>query len=203
VNFTNGAGVAEEQGLKSDSLTFFTTDGSEAVPRREVADTAKCNKCHGDIRGHGGSRVGVDTCVICHRPNASVTEGDETLSINLKDMLHRFHTGENLESPYPLGIAEEVRFPGDRRKCDICHVAGKEVVPLPEGVQPTVLMNGDTLVAEIQPTRAACTSCHDGLLQNVHAILATSPAPDNVETCEICHGTSAAFAVGLVHKIPN
>jgi OmcA/MtrC family decaheme c-type cytochrome len=140
---------------------------------------------------------------MCHRPNESATEEDVTLTINFKDMLHRFHTGENLESPYPLGIAEEVRFPGDRRKCDICHVPGMETVPLAEEALPTVISDGETVIEEIQATRAACTSCHDGLLPNVHAILATSPAPDNVETCAVCHGDSADFAVGLVHKIPN
>jgi OmcA/MtrC family decaheme c-type cytochrome len=194
-----------EQGIKANGLTFFTVDGSKAapVPRRAVVDDAKCNKCHADLRAHGEQRVGVGLCVMCHRPNASTEEGDSAVTINLKDMLHRFHTGENLENPYAIGSfnANEVRFPGDRRKCQICHVPNAELVPLPDGTLPTVVTLDDTVVSEAQPTRAACTSCHDGLLPNVHAILATSPPPDNVETCEVCHATDAAFAVPVVHKI--
>ncbi len=207
-------GEEHEQGVKANSLTFFTNDGDKSapVPRRVPVEQERCNKCHADLRFHGESRAGVDLCVMCHRPNASVTEldstpedpeDDSTFTINLKDMLHRFHTGENLESPYPIGDAEDVRFSGQRWKCDICHVPGMETVPLAAEALPTVVGDGETVFDVIQPTRAACNSCHDGLLPTLHAILATSPAPDNVETCEICHGNNAAYAVGLVHHISN
>jgi len=198
-------GEEHEQGVKSNSLTFFTLDGSQAEPRRDVVADVKCNKCHYDLRAHGEQRVGVGLCVMCHRPNASAAEGDTAVTINLKDMLHRFHTGENLENPYAIGSfdANEVRFPGDRRQCTICHDSGTQLAPLPEGVLPTVVKSGETVVSETQPTRAACTSCHDGVLPNVHAILATSPPPDNIETCEICHGLDAEFAVATVHTMGN
>jgi len=196
-------GQQEEQGLADNSLEYFKLGGSTATPRRAVVDETQCDKCHFELRAHGEQRLGVGLCVMCHRPNASLAEGDTAVTINLKDMLHRFHTGENLEMPYVVASfnANEVRFPGDRRECVICHVPDSQLVPLPATDLPTIVKSDDTVISEVQPTRAACTSCHDGVLPNVHAILATSPPPDNIESCEVCHATDAPFAVPIVHKI--
>jgi OmcA/MtrC family decaheme c-type cytochrome len=208
-------GQQYDQGTAGNSRKFFTLDGRQPKPRRTVIDGARCGKCHGEVRAHGEQRVGVDLCVMCHNPNATdaarrPADKLPPATIHFKNMVHRIHTGENLETGYVVygfgGSAtdfSEVRFPGDRRRCVICHVEGATDLPLPKEALSTVIAETGIVVEEIMPTRAACTSCHDGVVPNVHAILATGPAPDKVETCEVCHGPDAAFAVAEVHKMGN
>lgn len=201
-----------EQGTSSNGLTYFTLDGSEPTARRSVVDGAKCNKCHNEIRAHGAQRFGADYCVFCHRPNGTDTsrrpqDKMPPATINFKDMIHRIHTGEELESEYTVygfgGTAydfTEVRFPGERRVCGICHRDGSTDLPLPEEALPTVVRQGETLISEVLPERAACTSCHDSLLANVHAVLGAD-SQSGVETCAVCHGPGAEFAIAEVHRL--
>ena len=195
--FTNAAGETEEEGIADNSLQFFTIDGSEPQPRREVVDDALCAKCHGGvIRGHGEQRVGVGTCVMCH----NVTLG----AFNFKDMLHKWHTGEELERPFSEDpdISEtvaEVRFPGLRQQCSICHGKHSVAVPLAPEALPTVLETeaGEELIL---PERAACTTCHDSLMVDIHAVV-NADAAQGVETCAVCHGAGKAEDVAAVHKL--
>ena len=180
-----------EAGLSDNSLQFFTIDGSEPQPRREVVDDAQCAKCHGGtIRFHGEQRLGVGVCVMCHNTNLG--------EFNFKDMLHKWHTGEELSAPFHG--AEEVRFPGLRQECSICHGANSVDLPLAPEALPTVITNEDDSVTTILPERAACVSCHDSLMANIHASLNTD-AGAGVETCAVCHGAGADFAVSAVHAL--
>ncbi|MBI4558302.1 MAG: OmcA/MtrC family decaheme c-type cytochrome [Candidatus Hydrogenedentes bacterium] len=207
-------GETIRQGTATNGLMYFTLDGSEPQPRRTIVDYAKCNKCHGDLRMHGGSRVGVEYCVICHRPNntdIAQRPADQLPpeSIHYKRLIHKIHTGHELENPFTVygfgGSAHdftEIHFPGDRRKCEICHVPGSYGVPLPDEALPTVITQDDgaTLVAEILPTRAACITCHDGTLPDVHAVV-MSDTENDLESCAVCHGSSAEFSVANAHQI--
>jgi len=128
------------------------------------------------------------------------------VTVNFKDMLHRIHTGEELNGDYTVygfgNVAHDFtdrRFPGDRRECTICHVSGSVDLPLPDEAEPTVISQDGAVVDVIQPERAACTSCHDALLSNVHTVLNTDPA-SGVESCAVCHGPSAEFAVAVLHE---
>jgi hypothetical protein len=47
------------------------------------------------------------------------------------------------------------------------------------------------------PTTAACTACHVKLSDTAHA--AAQTAGSNRESCDVCHGASAAFSVDQVH----
>lgn len=200
------------QGTSSNGLTYFTLDGADPEPRRQVVDPEKCNACHGEMRFHGEQRYGVDLCVMCHNPNTTdITRRPaeaiaDTTTVNFKQMIHGIHTGEELEGPltiYGFGnVAHdftEVRFPGDRRECEMCHFEGTYELPVPEGALSTVVDNTIT-VTETLPERAACTSCHDSILANFHALL-NSDEGAGVETCAVCHGEDADFAVESVHEI--
>ena len=200
------------QGTSSNGLTFFTLDGSAPKPRRAIVDEAKCNACHGEIRAHGSQRFGVDLCLFCHNPNntdiARRPEGAlaDTATIHFKQMIHKIHTGEELSGPYTVygygNVAHDfthVRFPGDRRECEMCHLPGTYDVPLPADALSTVVDNG-TAVTEVLPERAACTSCHDSVLANFHAML-NADAAAGVETCAVCHGAGRDFAVDSVHDM--
>jgi OmcA/MtrC family decaheme c-type cytochrome len=221
VTFTlDGASV--RQGTSSNGFTVFTLDDSEPTARRDVVANENCGACHGEIRGHGGQRLGVEVCVMCHRTNQTdLAERDDsepwlmtadTQTVNFKDMIHRIHTGEELNRPYTVAGHNgsendftQVRFPGLRQKCTICHVEKRTdgtatfAVPLPEEVLPTEIDNG-TAVTEILPTRAACTSCHDHLFSDVHAVLMTD-TEQGVETCAVCHGDGKEAAVQAVHQL--
>src|SRR6185295_3417675 len=56
-------------GTNYASTTFnFVPNGSAVAITRDVIKTSSCNKCHDDLAFHGGSRRGMETCVMCHQP---------------------------------------------------------------------------------------------------------------------------------------
>ena len=191
-------GTSYRRGVLSNGYTEFTLDGSDPEPRRAVVDNAACSKCHGEVRGHGGQRLGVEVCLMCH----NTTLSEEGVSVNFKDMIHHVHTGVELNRPYTVGNADftKVRFPGDRRQCTICHFPGTYGVPLPEEAASTLIENEDESITEILPTRAACNSCHDHLFSDLHAVLMTD-TEQGVETCSVCHGEGRSEAVQDVHQL--
>jgi OmcA/MtrC family decaheme c-type cytochrome len=199
------------QGPSANGLTFFRVDGGVPVPRREVVDEAACNVCHDSIRAHGEQRFGVSVCVMCHNPNetdeARRTAGQmPPVTVNFKDMLHKVHTGENLEGAYTVygfgGTPHDfthIRFPAKREECSVCHAEDTFLLPTPDGTLSTLVvqeLNGPTVISETLPETAACTTCHDGLAANVHAFINTA---QGVETCIVCHGESSDYAVSKVH----
>ncbi|MBI2432395.1 MAG: OmcA/MtrC family decaheme c-type cytochrome [Candidatus Hydrogenedentes bacterium] len=206
-------GAEERQGTSTNGQLLFTQDGSEPEPRRQIVDLAKCNVCHFELRLHGGNRVDIEHCVTCHNPNATdaarrPAEALPPASIHFKKMIHMIHTGEELELSdgiiYGFGNSlndfSEVRFPSPRQNCEICHLPGTYGLPLPDEALPTVVMQEETLISETLPTRSACMACHDTLLANVHAII-MSDVEAEVESCAICHGPDADFAVQTVHAL--
>lgn len=205
-------GESFSQGTATNGQIVFALDGATPMPRRMIVDDAKCNQCHGDLRAHGGQRVGVDSCVMCH--NAGATDAgrrpEDAMppeTVNFKDMIHRIHSGGALDSDYTVyGFGgtphdfTEIKFPGLRQECSICHVDGSTDLPLAEEAAPTVVTQGEDLIEMIFAERAACTSCHDGILPNVHALLATDVAA-GIESCAVCHGPEASAAVRRVHTL--
>lgn len=211
LNFDN-AGTTVTQGTSSNGRMIFTVDGSTPVERRQIVANEKCNVCHSDLRLHGSLRVGVEYCVMCHNPNGTdinrrPAEALPPESINFKDMVHQIHRGTDLETSFTVfgfgGTAfdfTKIGFPGDLRNCEICHEPGTYEIPISMDAAPTVVSDGETIVSEKFPERAACTSCHDSLLTEVHAILATEPNT-RVESCAVCHENNAEFSVKNVHAI--
>ena len=205
------AGVTYNQGLENNARTLFTLDGSDPVDRRAVVNEESCLKCHSDIRAHGEQRQGVEYCLFCHntlgtdesrRPSNLTPE-----SINLKDMLHKIHSGEELDNGvviYGFGNTandfSDVRFPGLRQDCEICHDEGAYYLPLSEDALPTVITKASVVVNTILPERAACVSCHDSVAANLHAVL-NSDTVNGVESCDVCHGDGAEFSAEEVHQL--
>jgi hypothetical protein len=203
----------------------FSVDGSPVTPRRTVVDIAKCGSCHGVFSEtfsiHGSLRNQTDYCVICHNPNVSDFDQRSTIaganpmneSIHFKRLIHKIHTGEELaQKPYIIyGFGgsphefSEVRFPGNRADCAVCHVNGSYELPLPAGVLPTALTMVDTSgmspvevkTGEIPAIQAACLACHDGIDPATHA--STMTTGGGAEACNVCHGEGADFAVSKEH----
>lgn len=211
----NGATIT--QGLEDASVTYFDADGAliNGSARRMVVSNEQCAACHGGtIRAHGEQRVGVEYCVFCHNVNetdvARRPEGAmPPVTVNFKEMIHKIHRGHDLVGEYTIygfgGTAHDfthIGFPGDESKCTICHKAGTYNLPLPAEAVSTVVSQGDSIVSEILPESAACTSCHDSALTAVHAAL-NSDFASGVESCAVCHGAGSAFAVDSVHGLAD
>jgi len=63
-----------EFGLGTDyaSTTFnFVPNGSAVTLVRDVIRTPSCNRCHDQLSAHGGSRRGIEMCVLCHTPQTT------------------------------------------------------------------------------------------------------------------------------------
>ena len=187
-------------------VSYAAVTDSEPVPRRLSVSMEKCNDCHDSLRLHGGQRIAIQECVMCHNPNASdvsrrAASAAPPESIDFKRMIHRIHTGEELTQDYsvygfggtPINF-NHVLFPGDRRDCLTCHVTSAYQVPTSDDRLPTVTLRD--FYSPQQPAATSCLGCHDTRSAAAHAFVNTAPFG---EACASCHGPNAEFAVDKVH----
>ncbi len=145
------------------SATYnFVPNGSNVTQVHDIIETASCNACHDQLSAHGGSRRGMNMCVLCHTPQA--TDPNTGLTLDAKVFFHKLHMGASLPSvvaggQYIPAINSHGTFnystvvfpadPGDPRRCEVCHSQTTKAV------QATAFLTN--------PTRAACGSCHDNI----------------------------------------
>jgi hypothetical protein len=209
-NATILPGTLQERAVRDageNKVLYFPVTGGVAAPRRTVVAQTACNSCHFSFDFHGSSRNSVEQCVLCHNPSgtdAARRPADQGApeSINFKEMIHRIHTGEELSRDLTIfGFGgspnnyNEVRYPRERTDCAACHVDGSQLLPLAGNLASTVDPRG--LINPAPPVTGACLSCHDNLPAAAHADLATSPTYG--ESCDVCHGQGAQFAVDKLH----
>ncbi|MGB9610070.1 MAG: OmcA/MtrC family decaheme c-type cytochrome, partial [Bryobacteraceae bacterium] len=148
---------------------YFVPDGSAVKRVRQVITTESCNKCHEDLSFHGGSRKGMDNCILCHSP--AYTIGNTAVqninpetgnTIEMTVMIHKIHMGANLPSvqagqPYQIvgfgnSVADysKVGMPSGANNCQWCHVEKND-----KAAQKDAWLSN--------PTRTACGSCHDNV----------------------------------------
>ncbi|MFN8007822.1 MAG: OmcA/MtrC family decaheme c-type cytochrome [Terriglobia bacterium] len=187
-------------------VVYVAVTDSEPVPRRQVVSQENCNSCHAHLALHGGSRINVMYCVMCHNANQDdkarrPADKLPTESVHMKTMIHKIHTGEELENDFTIyGFGNnpinfnEVQYPGDRRNCEKCHLADTEQLPIAKGALPSV--SPRDYINPMPPVTAACLSCHGSQDAASHALLNTSSLG---ESCKVCHGTSSEFSVDKVH----
>ena len=198
---------------------YFAVTGTTATPRRTSVSLTKCNACHArldNLFSHGGQRITIEHCVICHNPNGTDLarrpadgSANPAESIEFARMIHRIHTGEELSQDYTIygfgGAAasfNEVTYPGDRRNCLACHVnAAAYSIPLPNTNIPVV--TDRDYYSPRGSTSAACTGCHDSRDVAAHAYINTAYFPNSptvpVDSCGTCHATGADAGVDKVH----
>lgn len=134
--------------------------------------------------------------------------------LSMSFMIHRIHTGDDLEGSYLAygqgGSAvdfKHVKFPGDRRNGEHCHVEDQYTLPLPSGLLPSRWSDIDSTRARAQnyymgPTATACAGCHDAESTMVHAAtmsLVTGDPPAFQESCASCHAEAATFGIDRAH----
>ena len=165
---TNRIAVYGSRSLTAYDLgTYYATATYDFVPAggtpapRDVVRDADCNACHSLLSFHGGSRIGVALCIMCHQPQTS--DPNTGNSLDFKVYIHKIHMGASLPSvsigkkPYQIygfnGYTDwsTVVFPhnpGDPRNC-----AGSCHNPKNGAAQTNAWLT--------KPSRAACGSCHD------------------------------------------
>jgi OmcA/MtrC family decaheme c-type cytochrome len=167
---------------RASHVVDFLPNGGKVTTTHDIIENATCNKCHDDVRFHGGSRVGYDTCVACH--TTQTTDPDTGNTVDMKQMTHRIHMGKQLPSviagkPYQIiGNAQSVNdystvvMPSNISRCEVCHD------PKSGATQADAWMKN--------PSRAACGSCHDDVNFASGAGHVNLPQVDDKQ-CSQCH----------------
>lgn len=147
---------------RASATLNFVPNGSPVTVTRDVVRDQSCNNCHENLQFHGGSRVGIALCVLCHTPQSVDPNTGNT--VDLPKMIHEIHMGASAPNaiagnPYTIygfnGPSDwgDVVFPGsgsvnDPRNCQACHD------------QTT---GAAQATAYLTPNREACGGCHDNV----------------------------------------
>jgi hypothetical protein len=199
------------------AYTFQPSTGATTnIFTREIVETSTCDTCHGFLNAHGGARVEVHYCVMCHSPQNTDPYSGNTL--DFKQQIHKIHTGINLPSINPPVLAAQdttptlgqgywivgymqslnnfntVLFPQDTRNCQTCHVQN---------------LAGATEAGNYAsvPTAEACGACHDNVNFATGANHSTNIVANDTQ-CATCHGPSSNINNGQLqvvaaHTIPD
>lgn len=208
-NITLLPGTVKQQTVRDagvNKVLYFSVDGSPVEPRRTVVALEKCNACHSSLSLHGDNRNRIEQCVLCHNPNETdrVRRPADQMppeSVNFVTMIHRIHAGEEQVRDFTIyGFGNvphnynEVRYPGDLRNCDACHVNNSQQVPLDSRLLPVTDPRG--WLNPVGPTTSACTGCHASVYAASHALANTTQLG---ESCAACHKPNAQFSVDRSH----
>ncbi len=151
-------------GTNYASATYnFVPNGAKVTQVHDIIETASCNACHDQLSAHGGSRRGMNMCVLCHKPQNMRPE-HRRYTLDAKVFFHKIHMGASLPSvvagtPYIPAMNSFGTFnystvvfpatPADPRDCEVCHSQTTGAA------QETAFLTN--------PTRSACGSCHDNV----------------------------------------
>ena len=193
-------GTYDEWSESSNDVFNFVPNGSNVSVTRSVVVTAACNQCHDPMSAHGGDRLKVELCIMCHQPQS--INPDTLNTVDMKVFIHKIHMGSSLPSvkagtPYRVwhrgawSDFSAVVFPQDVRNCTTCHTSAA-----------TQSSNWKT-----NPTAAACGSCHDDVNfatgQNHSTANLAEPDDSQCKNCHTANYTSDFDAsVPGAHVIP-
>ena len=171
-------GTFDEWSETSNDVFNFVPNGSPVANVRSVVTTDACNQCHDPLIGHGGSRLKVELCIMCHSPQT--INADTGITQDMKVLIHKIHMGSSLPSvksgtPYRIWHRGQwsdfstVVFPQDIRNCTTCHAKAA-----------TQANNWMT-----NPRADACGSCHDDV--NFATAQNHPVAQSDDSQCKTCH----------------
>jgi OmcA/MtrC family decaheme c-type cytochrome len=218
LSYVNAAGETVRVNPYFD-VTFDASGRSVAVTdpnaTRVMADVGSCNGCHEKLALHGGGRVDVQYCVMCHNPGT--TDANSGNVLTMATMTHKIHAGRLLKSKLDSGEGgeeyviwgfqnsrhdyAEVGFPQDLRNCSVCHSAANPKTP-----------QGDNWKS--RASKEACLTCHaNGAASRfvtTHtgfalAIVGAGATPKDIPnaSCAECHRAGAAVSPERVHFNQN
>ncbi len=187
----------------TDVFTFVPAGGAVTVTRDVVRDSS-CNRCHDNLSSHGGNRIGVAACVLCHTPQTNDVATGNTVDFPV--LIHKIHMGKALPSvvaggSYTIGDSDwsTVGFPADAggaasgvARCETCHDQKSGAA------QATAYLTN--------PNQAACGSCHDDVNFATGENHVNLPQP-NSNQCKICHTPQGELefdaSIKGAHTIPT
>ena len=217
----------EIRGLAQANNAAYTfqpsTGATTGIFSREIVATATCDNCHtsfatsptGTSVAHGGARVEVQYCVICHNPGTTDPNSGNPLDMTV--MIHKIHTGNTLPSIQTatvpnttptLGLGywivghgdalsnfNTVLYPQDTRNCITCHAQTNPALT-------------EAIDFETVPTAEACGACHDNVNFATGANHSAANIVANDSQCTTCHGSTStidngALQVAAAHVIPT
>lgn len=196
----------------ANGRSVLVTDPNQT---RVMADVSSCNGCHEKLALHGGGRVDVQYCVMCHNPRTVDANSGNVLT--MATMTHKLHAGRLLKSKLDAGQGgedyviwgyqaakadyAEVGFPQDLRNCTVCHSAANPKTP-----------QGDNWKSRI--SKEACLTCHasgtGSTFVTTHAtyalaIVGAGAQPKDIPNanCVECHQPGRAVSPERVHWNQN
>ena len=194
-------------------ITFDANGNSVAVTdpaqTQVIAVVNTCNGCHEKLALHGGGRVDVQYCVMCHNPGT--TDANSGNVLTMATMIHKIHSGRLLSSEIAQGGEfyriwgyqnveydfSNVGYPQDLRNCRVCHTEANPDTPQ-GGYWAT------------KPSKEACLTCHPAKQGSVFyakhldfAITLVGPnaKPEDIPNsdCAYCHRVGTAVSPERVH----
>jgi OmcA/MtrC family decaheme c-type cytochrome len=188
--------------FSSNTPYYFVPSGASAPLTREIASQSKCNNCHNKFKAetttttefHGGGRVDVGMCNVCHNPGRTTNTLADSASF-----VHRIHNSDEVATA-DLWHGITITFPQDTRNCSSCHGGAAQ---------------GNQAVDN--PSQTACKGCHDYVsftdsapaTCGVNGTLSLGsdgkPIPCNhfagpQAECASCHSSTGAFASTKYHR---
>ncbi len=172
---------------KSGDATFdFVIDADGVSPpailSRQVVTRDACNKCHNDLTLHGGGRMAVTGCVLCHTAGSEdyITNPASTpgLTVSFQDMIHRLHRGSSLPRVAATGnSADPYRYVVRGHNGSPADFSDIGFPIIPSGIMDCTAChegaaNGGNAYTTI--TRAKCSTCHDDIDFTTGTILDTA-----------------------------
>lgn len=209
LSYTNAAGQTIRVNPYFD-VTFDSSGKSVAVTdpgkTRVMADISSCNGCHERLALHGGGRVDVQYCVMCH--NTATTDANSGNVLAMSTMTHKIHAGRLLKSKYDAGLGgieyviwgfrdskhdyTNVGFPQDLRNCSVCHDGANPATP-----------QGDNWKTKV--SKEACLTCHasgpTSAFYTQHAQFTGVADPTTIANsdCAGCHKAGTGLEPERVH----
>ncbi len=211
LSYRNAAGETVRVNPYFD-VTFDAAGRSVAVTdpnkTRVMADVSSCNGCHDRLALHGGGRVDVQYCVLCH--NTATTDANSGNVLAMSTMTHKIHAGRLLASQIGAGGEayaiwgyqnvkhdySEVGFPQDLRNCSVCHSGANPKTP-----------QGDNW--KTKASSNACLTCHvsspgtDFFVNHAAFTGVADPRTLPSSECQRCHVAGTALGSDRVHFNQN
>ena len=173
-------------GTNYASTTYDFVPGGGTPNARDVVRDADCNKCHDTVSFHGGSRVGVALCIMCHQPQTVDPNTGNTL--DFKGFIHSLHMGSKLPSVVAGGKYQIYGFTGYTDYSTVNFPSTYLYEPIDCAGTCHNPKNGaaQTNAWLTNPNRVACGGCHNDVNFATGQNHVNLPQVDDSQ-CSQCH----------------